>query len=116
MQSEQREAIFIRDGYQCRRCDQPATEIAHRIARTKGNAKEIQKLWLRWMQIYISLAGAYEILDEPENVVASCQKCNDYFNCGHNKQERLQILITIARRLYVAGEIRMQEVQQEDNR
>lgn len=64
-----RKQVFDRALWQCEYpgCSRPATEIAHRIANTKANAKAYGK----------------EVLSHSANLAASCRMHNDYFNCGN---------------------------------
>ena len=72
--------VFSRDNYTCQKCGKPATEIAHRIANTKSNALTCSK----------------NVINHPFNLVASCQKCNDYFNIG-NKPEIAKRLVELTK-------------------
>ena len=105
MEKEVRKQIMERDLWQCQRCGAAATEVAHRIAKTRSNAQEVMHLWQRWFLLDITETRAREILDHPENLSASCRLCNDYFNVGHNKSERHDILRKIVVKLSLEGKL-----------
>jgi 5-methylcytosine-specific restriction endonuclease McrA len=81
-----REFIFNRDLFQCQRCGNPATEIAHRIANTESNMKEIMDT------CKVKSGEARKLLNHSFNLSASCQKCNDYFNIGMNPVKKKELL------------------------
>lgn len=97
MNYDERCFIFNRDIYQCQRCGNPATEIAHRIAFTESNVKEI-------MDTYKIKSGeARKILNHSFNLSASCSRCNDYFNIGNNPAKKKELLKLIISDLNKAG-------------
>jgi len=69
--------------------------MAHRIADTESNIKEIQQdlLYaghnksLSWVK--------HNIIDHPFNVVLSCSTHNSYFNIGFKKKEKRKLLDTV---------------------
>ena len=63
--------VFDRDGYQCQRCGERATEVAHRIANTKVNNKKY----------------GIKVIAHAFNKRASCPKCNSSFNIGNRPME-----------------------------
>jgi len=67
-QIEQYQIRYSLDNYTCQKCKLPATQIGHRIARTKVNYKKYGK----------------EIIDHNMNMCASCSVCNSSFNIGNN--------------------------------
>ena len=68
-QKEQYKIRYSLDDYMCQRCCNPASQISHRIAKTKVNYKKYGK----------------DIIDHNINLVsACCLECNDSFNIGNN--------------------------------
>jgi 5-methylcytosine-specific restriction endonuclease McrA len=59
------------DSYICQGCGSPATQQAHRIARTKVNYRVYGK----------------EVVDHNINTVSSCYRCNDSFNIGNKPRK-----------------------------
>jgi hypothetical protein len=92
-----RDEVLVRDMWQCLRCGAPATEVAHRIANTRSNIKEIVALWFKWFGQSLSWGEASDIINHPMNLASSCRLCNDWFNCGFNPGEKFEILLKIAR-------------------
>jgi 5-methylcytosine-specific restriction endonuclease McrA len=89
MKSDVREKVFLRDLWQCQRCGLPATEIAHKIAKTDSNVQQVQREYLPDR----SLAWIREnIINHQDNLVSSCRECNDYFNVGFNPVETCKII------------------------
>jgi 5-methylcytosine-specific restriction endonuclease McrA len=73
-------AIYDRDNYTCQRCQQPASQIAHRIAKTKSNINMLIKFW------GVDKKEAEKIIHHELNLVAVCGlKCNDSYNIGFNR-------------------------------
>lgn len=68
-QKEQYRLRYSLDDYVCQSCGKPASQISHRIAKTKVNYKKYGK----------------DIIDHNINLVsACCLECNDSFNIGNN--------------------------------
>ena len=102
MKQEIRDFIFNRDMYQCQRCGSPATEIAHRIANTESNLKEIMDTFKH------KIGKAREILNHPLNLSASCRSCNDYYNIGNKPYSKHLLLLKIISDLNKAGTFQSQ--------
>ncbi len=76
--------------FQCQRCNSRSTEIAHRISKSKSNRSMIKDR-LR----HLNLDGKISVdsvIHHDFNVVASCNKCNDYFNIGFKPMEVTRLL------------------------
>ena len=73
-------AIYDRDNYTCQRCKQPASQIAHRIAKSQSNRKMLIKFY------NIDKKDVDKIIHHELNMVAVCGlKCNDSYNIGFNR-------------------------------
>lgn len=70
--------IYNRDMWVCQRCGEKASQIAHRIAQSTVNKKKYGK----------------DIVHHKYNMVASCDRCNDYFNIG-NIPEKVKRIIEL---------------------
>lgn len=60
--------VMDRDSYTCQRCGTFATELAHRISKSKPNLKRYGK----------------KVIHHPRNLVASCHDCNQLFLIDNN--------------------------------
>ena len=87
--------IYERDGYRCRRCGKQATEIAHRIAKSKANRKYIKDYAKKHYSLELSEKNIDKIIHHNLNLSASCKKCNDYFNIGFKKIKRDNLISEI---------------------
>jgi hypothetical protein len=79
-QIEQYQIRYNLDSYQCQKCGNRATQIAHRCAKTKTNYKVYGK----------------DVIDHNMNLASVCGlSCNSSFNCANRplKAERLVNLI-----------------------
>ena len=79
-QIEQYNIRYQLDSYTCQKCGMPASQIAHRISKSKVNYKKY----------------GHNIIDNNFNLVAvDCLECNSYFNigCSTEKIKRLVNLI-----------------------
>lgn len=94
-----KQLILCRDLGRCRYpgCNEKdGLQMAHRIADTKSNKKEIQYLIEGVLDYGITLEWVKKnIIDHPFNVVTSCAKHNDYFNIGFNKEKKMEVIFAI---------------------
>ena len=86
--NEQRERIFQEAGYACAGCGDRATQLAHRIAKTKPNLAKYGK----------------DIIHHRLNLVPSCAGCNDSFNIGNNPVEVKKLVRRITQEIDVMWE------------
>jgi hypothetical protein len=102
MEEQLRLKIFERDLYrcQCPGCTSSASEFSYRITRTEINTlmviKIIKELYKR---VYNETAARAHFIYAPENILASCQKHKDYFNCVNNPEKVRDILKSIMTRI-----------------
>ena len=97
-EDERKKKILDRDHWMCQwpNCYLSATELAHRIAKTQANCIEVQALWAELFNEKYDIAWVkFNIINHDLNIVASCRKHNDYFNCGNNPEEMKKIIIAI---------------------
>jgi len=98
--AEAKTKIFTRDFYQCRfpgcfvRGEQNL-ELAHRIAKGKGNRKYIRNKIRQWFGEDLDEAGIDKIIHHHFNLVTSCRIHNPYFNLANNKQMADQLILEI---------------------
>jgi 5-methylcytosine-specific restriction endonuclease McrA len=81
--NEQRDRIFQEAGYACANCGDRATQLAHRIAKTKPNLKKYGK----------------GIIHHRFNLVSSCAECNDSFNIGNKPVEVTKLVKRITQNI-----------------
>ena len=98
--AELKERIQARDHYQCQRCGQPGTELAHKIAKTQPNIKqhgrEACEAWkIEPTPESVSYWGQ-RITWHPLNLSLSCRGCNDSFNIG-NQTAKARALAAVIR-------------------
>ncbi len=100
--AESKRRIFTRDLYRCqypgcRATGEGQIEVAHRIAQTSSNEKDIRQ-WLRdeigtdWTLAMVRK----KIIHHRLNMVTSCRRHNDYFNIGFNRLKMMELV----RRIY----------------
>jgi len=89
--------IYNRDGWRCQYqdCNEMATEIAHRIAKSKSNKKYIRDYAVKNYNLVLSKSDVEKIIHHEKNLVASCKKHNDYFNIGFKKMKRDSLISEI---------------------
>lgn len=92
---EKLKKIYNRDNWQCQKCGEPATEIAHRIAKGKVNRHYIYNFIFREYGDFLKEKQISEIIHHPLNTVASCRDCNSYFNIGNIDLPRDLLIRTI---------------------
>lgn len=94
-----KQLIMCRDLGHCRYPGCHATEelqMAHRIADTEDNKKEIRSLVLGTWGQEVSLSWVKEnMIDHPFNVCISCPKHNDYFNIGFKPEVKAEVIFAI---------------------
>jgi len=86
MTSDIRDEILSRNLYMCeyQGCTNRATEVAHRIAKTKENIKMAQRIARDMFSKDLTKEEVVKnIIDNPINCAASCRMHNDYFNTGY---------------------------------
>jgi len=91
--------ILDRDNWTCRRCGEPATEVAHRISKGKTGIRWVQNYLMDVLDIYMPQTEI-EILfiHDPDNLAASCKDCNDYFNILYNPEKAKELVKKIAKK------------------
>lgn len=100
--AESKRRIFARDLYRCqypgcRVTGEGRIEVAHRIAKSQSNAKEIRQFLRDEMGSDWTLAMVTEkIIHHPLNMVTSCRLHNDNFNIGFITVKKLELV----RRIY----------------
>lgn len=93
--SDIRELVTRRDDFTCQRerCFNCTTEIAHRIAKTRANVKEVKRLVFEIHGAEVNEKWViFNVIHHPKNLILACQKCNSLFNIG-NKPEQVKELV-----------------------
>lgn len=104
MMDEKRFYIYIRDSFKCQHknckvCGTKNIELAHRLH--KGVQTE------NWVSDYVATnynghfltkKNLNKIIHSPLNIVTSCRKHNDYFNCLFKKEEAKELLEKIIKK------------------
>jgi len=90
--AEKKKEIFDKHGWRCERCGQQATDLAHRIAKSKANRKNIYNYCKKEYKLELKQFEIDKIIHHELNLACSCKACNDYFNIG-NKPEKSKKLL-----------------------
>jgi len=102
-----KQLIMCRDLGRCRYegCNEKENlQMAHRIADTEDNKKEIRSLILGTWGQDVNLSWVKEnVIDHPFNVCTSCQKHNDYFNVGFKPEAKAEIIFAIMDDIMAGG-------------
>ena len=90
--------IHERDGYKCS-CGKPSEQIAHRISKGKTGTKTVKRLVWELYEIDLTMKETEEIfIHHPDNVRATCAKCNDSYNILFNEMAVLELVKKIAKK------------------
>lgn len=93
--------ILGKAGYRCIHCGGPATELAHRAARTVDNALIAGNMVFDTTHVVPAsrkaiLKNGYKLLNHEMNLDPTCSRCNSKSNLGHQTEvmrEHLQRII-----------------------
>jgi len=101
MIDETREFIYCRDNWQCqyKGCKSVPVEmlqLAHKISKGLTGQKYVQRYLLEKYDLYLTLKQIKnEFIHNHLNMITSCPKHNDYFNCLNNPVEANKIIEAI---------------------
>ena len=84
--------IHIRDNWTCKKCGNPSTQIAHRIAKGKVNRMAIKRYIRENYTKVINKGDIDKIIHHGFNVLATCDTCNSSFNIGNNDIARENLI------------------------
>lgn len=100
MLDEKRFKIYIRDNFRCQYknckvCGTERIELAHRIHQGKQTENWVESYLLENYEApnkEITKKTIEEIIHHPLNLVTSCRKHNDYFNCLFKRNDAEKLL------------------------
>lgn len=105
-----RQTVTDRDMYVCghRHCFERTTEIAHRIAQTKANVLQVQRIIREVYGLDVNRSWViYNVIHHPKNLILSCQKHNSGFNIGNRPEDVKALVGNIVSNYRASGPVRI---------
>lgn len=103
--------VYARDAFMCQKCGKPAIQIAHKIRQGSKTIKNpvIKHINVDLLHIYNidkSVNWIWEnVIYNEDNLIASCQVCNDSFNIWNKPVQAQELLDIIYLKLDTQGKI-----------
>ncbi len=96
--------VFNRDGWFCRVCNRPlqmgVPQVAHCIAQTESNEKEIKAKVFQWFQVFLTNKQIGMIIHHEFNLKSTCsENCNSKCNMGFKRKQANELIMKIIQNL-----------------